>query len=438
MQPQSQSQPSPSAGPSESPSGKNSTYRRSRSYVNDAPSSSLQPEVPKRQRAHSTSRANGSSQSPNASPSSSKSGRQVLRRSTSGEKYSSHHHSPGSSSVSPLAYERGHPLAPIPGSPYNTDASPPSSPSKKSPSRTSTSSKHSTQKDKDKDKDKERHAGLELNVNGTITMKDTPRRKSTAPLPTGSDDGLTRSRSSKSTKSAKSASFVPYRTAQPQSLNAALEKLALSSSLPGASTKKDGGSRLAVAHDERTASRHSTSLGRASGQGFAKPRLSTDPSGVALDRRGSASANACGNSSSSPTTPTTSSIHGTAPTSANGKSKAPSSPTRAQPSAPQLGAGESSSGTTQGGNNKQWMVGMVGREISEPVFDLEATQKMSPVKMRNAGRPILVEQPPKDKNGEAPWDAELGIYTHRKKGFTKYRVCIHLWSWRRYVCDAKH
>ncbi|THH00833.1 hypothetical protein EW026_g1764 [Hermanssonia centrifuga] len=68
--------------------------------------------------------------------------------------------------------------------------------------------------------------------------------------------------------------------------------------------------------------------------------------------------------------------------------------------------------------NRQWMV---GREISSPVFDREATMNMSPIKMRNAGRPILIDQPSKKSGlsqstqGESPWDAELGIYTHRKK-----------------------
>ena len=33
---------------------------------------------------------------------------------------------------------------------------------------------------------------------------------------------------------------------------------------------------------------------------------------------------------------------------------------------------------------------LVGKEISAPVFDAEATKKMLPVRMRAAGKPILV------------------------------------------------
>ena len=240
---------------------------------------------------------------------------------------------------------------------------------------------------------------------GRNAPKDSPtRKKSSIPIPDGrADDGLTRTRSSKSTKSTKSANMVPYRSPQPQSLNAALEKLALASAPPSPNRRKDNGDRLDVGSEER-GGRHSTSLGRASGREMmsGKPRLSMDPSRVAQAGRGGAPA--------TPSTPSkASSTPGLSPTSSfDSKLRTPTSPTRTLPQGPQLTSGESNLGT-----NKQWMAGMTGKEISEPVFDLEATKNMSPVKMRNAGRPILVELPPKDH--DSPWDAELGIYTHRKK-----------------------
>ncbi|KAF7791128.1 hypothetical protein EIP86_002139 [Pleurotus ostreatoroseus] len=388
------------ASPTPNGSGK-PAYRRSRSYVNDGSPKSKSPLSPQsqdsphvRQRAYSTSRATHGRHSPNGSPNSPKSGK-VIRRTASGEKYH-HNHSPAGSSISPLAYERGHPLAPIPGSPYNTDNSPPGSPSKKSIARLSTSSKHS----KERDREKERgggagpSAGLGLQMNGTA-MRDSPRRKSSAPLPSSNhDDGLARSRSSKSTKSAKSASFVPYRSPQPQSLNAALEKLAFSDSL--SKDKQKGGEMLSL--DTPKTARHSTSLGRASGMGALR-RLSTEPTTAG----GGAGAAVNGSNHPSPVSHSTSTSTSTSASALMGKSK--SDP-----------GSQHKNSLHEIGSTKAWASGMIGKEISSPVFDPEATQNMSPVKMRNAGRPILVEQPAKDKERhEAPWDAELGMYANRKR-----------------------
>lgn len=249
-------------------------------------------------------------------------------------------------SASPLAYERGHPLAPIPGSPYATDASPPGSPSsKRSASRASHNSKH--------DKEKERNISSSSNVTPT---KEPIKRKSTS-----KEDGVARSRSAKSTKS--NLEYMPYRAPQPQSLTAALEMIAKTSSPVSAISRgekekdkqKDGGSnkRLAGTSDDHPP-QLSASLGRTSGQAFVRPRVSIEPNST-VGRLG-------------------------------GTATVPSSPTRdtnkenkSQPKSP---TSPPASGKAEGR--------LIGRDISAPVFDPEATLNMSPVKMRNAGKPILI------------------------------------------------
>lgn len=201
-------------------------YRRSRSYTSDIDTSNLsssQSQSPNgdfhpRRRSQSSTRSTptkSSSASPNLSPAlaNKKQGQNGVYRSPSG-----HGHEASSSSYSgPLSYQRGHPLDPIPGSPYATDASAPGTPtsaSRKSlsviPANANTNGRPSTSREHiSKDKERER--------------EEFPRRKSTQDDIIGAT-GLARSRSTKS------STFISYRAPQPQSLTAALEMIALSNS----------------------------------------------------------------------------------------------------------------------------------------------------------------------------------------------------------------
>ena len=311
-------------------------YRRSRSYADERDSLQTQPDPRTRRRSHSTARLN-SVPSPNASPSPAAK-KQALRRSISSDRFAA-------AQVSPLSYERGHPLAPIPGSPYATDASPPPSPSaKRRPSLASSLSRP-----------------LEIDTKGkapATSRLESPKRKSTTVL---SDDNLARSRSSKSTKATAHLVSYHHHSPQPQSLNAALEKMALQSSQSSSSNpahspvqEKDARQqqqqRLGTPEDRAPRASVSISLGRASGQSFTRPRVSTDP--------------AASNGTKYP----------------SGSATTPSSPARNKENASeQLG--------TAGAGGK-----LIGKEISAPVFNVEATLNMTPVKMRNAGKPILVER----------------------------------------------
>lgn len=199
--------------------------------------------------------------------------------------------------------------------------------------------------------------------------------------------------------------FVPYRAPQPQSLNAALEKLAFSSS-PDSSThdkgkgkEKDKGQRLGDANND-SGGRLSISLGRVSGQ-IMRQRTSADPAGS-------------GDRSRSITAPNS-------PSKDNKESKTlwrsqhPSSAALSSKASSPVATGEpSSNGKSEGS--------IIGREISAPVFDAEATNNMSPVKMRNAGKPILV--PPQNgrpsmtdpgQHDGAMLDGDLGQYFPKKR-----------------------
>lgn len=344
--------------PSKSSPNDKPAYRRSRSYA-EGDSPQAQADSRARRRSHSTARLN-SAPSPNASPTPAPK-KQTLRRSVSSDRFAANQ-------ASPLSYERGHPLAPIPGSPYATDASPPPSPStKRRPSQAS-----SVSRPLDADKGK------------AVARFDSPKRKST----TIQDDNLARSRSSKSTKS---AHMVSYHSPQPQSLNAALEKIALqtsqSSSNSAQSTALDSKQRLTAPEDR--VPRQSVSLGRASGQSLARPRVSIDP---VVHKHPSGSA-------TTPNSPT------------KNKENAETPP----PSAT-----------------------FIGREISAPVFNVEATLNMMPVKMRNAGKPILVERASQEPgrtssvNGNrhdmggvesGPLD-ELGMYFSSKRRTSLHTGCV--------------
>ena len=134
------------------PNGK-PAYRRSRSYNSEHGQS---PASNPNRRSQSSTRSTPATSSRQAhsnqsTPTPSPGKRQHLRRSSSGERYSSHFN--GRESQSPLAYQRGHPLAPIPGSPYATDTSPPPSPSgRKSTSARSRAGSRASAKEKEKDR----------------------------------------------------------------------------------------------------------------------------------------------------------------------------------------------------------------------------------------------------------------------------------------------
>ncbi|KAI0743437.1 hypothetical protein C8Q80DRAFT_1106807 [Daedaleopsis nitida] len=211
------------------------TYRRSRSYMNEREAgrspkngnSSLQP-----RRSHSSTRSSPAS-SPTASPRNGSTGQRTHlgRKSTSSTE---HLHQSSGSQGGPLSYERGHPLAPIPGSPYNTDASPSPTPSIH---------------------DRGSLAGTPVNgARKEKTKKDSPNQKSKT-----DDATLNRSRS-------KSSSYMEYRSPQPQSLSAALEMIALNSS-------------QSSSNQDRSVSEHGHSVGPGTPLQDSPPRvrINTDP-----------------------------------------------------------------------------------------------------------------------------------------------------------------
>lgn len=227
-------------------------YRRSRSYLNEREatgqshkngSGTVQP----RRSQSSTRNSPGRTQhSPPSPTSSSPRPGSAGKRGTSGRKSASStdhlHHSSGSQG-GPLSYDRGHPLAPIPGSPYNTDASPSPAPSIH---------------------DKVSVPGTPVNrQRNDAVKKDSPHQKSKT-----DDNTLGRSRS-------KSSSYMEYRSPQPQSLSAALEMIALSNSQSSGSQDKSSVSESG--HGLRTSTPLQDSPPRV--------RINTDPkmlSGVSL------------------------------------------------------------------------------------------------------------------------------------------------------------
>ncbi|KAI0915670.1 hypothetical protein AcV5_003527 [Taiwanofungus camphoratus] len=292
-------------------------YRRSHSYTNDKESSSQSPENNVQSRRSQSTTRNFSvkaSQSNTTSPSSSKK-QQLSRKSTTS---SEHLRSSSNTSGGPLSYPRGHPLAPIPGSPYATDASPPPSPSSQKSMLSLNDQQLPTKKAKEKDS--------------------PPRRKSMA-------DDLTIGRSR-----SKSSSYLSYKSPQPQSLTAALEMIALSSSQSSASTEKHRATSSDNGHGERSFTDQP------------RLRVSTDPV-----MNGSATAPA------SPMLP-------------KGKKKDKASmlpsPRRPMPSLPHV-SGRSVSGPTP--------VSLHGKVISSPIYDAEATLSLSPMENPDAARPIPVD-----------------------------------------------
>ena len=213
-------------------------YRRSRSYMNEREAGQTQKNGGGGEPRRSQSTTRGSPGQANSSPSSSspRSG-STGKRGQSGRKSTSStehlHHSSGSQG-GPLAYERGHPLAPIPGSPYNTDASPSPAPSVHDRPSASGTPVNGQRKD--------------------ATKKDSPHQKSKT-----DDSTLGRSRS-------KSSSYMEYRSPQPQSLSAALEMIALS------------GSQSSSNHDKSSSEHgHGYRTGTPLQDSPPKVRINTDP-----------------------------------------------------------------------------------------------------------------------------------------------------------------
>ncbi|KAI0768673.1 hypothetical protein BD413DRAFT_478710 [Trametes elegans] len=327
-------QKQPVGGPDRMP------YRRSRSYMTDKEAAqndrfnrgaggTLQP----RRSQSSTRSSPGRTQHTSPSASSPRTG--SSKRAPSGRKSvssSDHQHHSSGSQPGPLAYERGHPLDPIPGSPYNTDASPSPAPSlggRKSMSGTPVNGR--TPKTQKEEKDS------------------IPQRKSTA-----DDSTLGRSRS-------KSSSYMQYRSPQPQSLNAALEMIALSSSQSSSNS-----------HDKQDGSEngHGSRSGTPSLQ-ESPPRVRINTDIKFLGVQGSR-----GDQTHSNTPPDTPSRFRF-----RGKGGTQPSPMRPSPVSPQ--PRRSVSGPVG--------VQLRGKFISSPVPDPEATRHMCQMINRTGGTPIPID-----------------------------------------------
>ncbi|PCH43832.1 hypothetical protein WOLCODRAFT_138616 [Wolfiporia cocos MD-104 SS10] len=196
------------------------SYRRSHSFVSGKSSAQHSGTEAARQRRRSHSSAVNSpskTSSGNASPNSRK--QTMHRPATSGE----HKQSASNSSAGPLAYPCGHPLAPIPGSPYVSDrSSNPPTPTRKSMSATSMHE-------------------LFVKAGETDGGKDVTKAKHT-----GRESRSSMSRS-------KSSGYLSYRAPQPQSLSAALEMIALSDS-QSSSSASDKRASSETRHSARTPS----------------------------------------------------------------------------------------------------------------------------------------------------------------------------------------
>lgn len=191
------------------------------------------PALPSR-RSHSSTRSSPArvhAQSLTSTPSPSARYRD-LRQSTSSSAQHPLNYNPVT--ASPLSYQRGHPLAPIPGSPYATDSSPPATPSgRKSSPSTSLKAKGNASGNKG---DGEAEVG-----------EGSPRkRKSTLATSTtefGGGGSASSSPGGKNSANRKSVAMVPYRPPQPQSLTAALEIIALQTSPSGSPEDKEKNTR---------------------------------------------------------------------------------------------------------------------------------------------------------------------------------------------------
>ncbi|KAL6310302.1 hypothetical protein BKA93DRAFT_721925 [Sparassis latifolia] len=307
-------------------------YRRSHSYTNDK-DLSRQSQSPRRRSQSSTRRSPPGTPTQLSSPGSLKK-QQAVRRTSSNE---SHLPSPNASG-GPLAYPRGHSLAPIPGSPYATDVSPPPSPS-------SRRSKPSTP----------------VRERAPDGEKDSPPRMMTA----AAADSLGGSRS-------KSSSYLSYHAPQPQSLSAALEMIALSNS----NSQSSNYSEIQPLHAYSDSGHIEPSSSSSSHTDRPHVRISTDP-GV----NGSLRPGHIRGHDSPPATPLR----------MKGKSRekgsVPPSPRRPVPSIPQSSA--------KGTKTVSGAVQLRGKDISGPVVNREAAMNLSPMPDPTTGQPIPVECNPK-------------------------------------------
>lgn len=306
-------------------------YRRSRSYVSeqDVSGQNRSPRSTLQNRRSQSSTRSSPVKSTNVNSGSGGYKKSARRPSSSGEPMNPTSGIGGG----PLSYPRGHPLAPIPGSPYMSDASSQAS----SPTgRKSVSLGERSTKGKAQETERHSHSG----------------RRSIA-----DDLALGRSRSS---------NYLSYRSPQPQSLSAALEMIALSSSQSSTST----GKHHAVSdssHEERSAMQE-TRRARTDGghdehasQDLRRLRISTDP------------------------LPDTTSPSPTSPAWLKGKKKEktlmPPSPRRPIPALPHLG-GRSVSNPIP--------VSLHGKVISSPIYNADATKMLNPV-LDLMSAPIAVE-----------------------------------------------
>ncbi|KAI0356324.1 hypothetical protein OH77DRAFT_253772 [Trametes cingulata] len=333
--------------PQKQPSGtpERMPYRRSRSYTSDKDaaqngrsSRGAGGALQARPSQSSTRSSPGRTQHVPPSPKTSSSSRpsSSSKRAQSGHKSASnsdHHHDSSGSHAGPVAYERGHPLDPIPGSPYNTDAAPSPAPSvngRKSMSATPVNGQRHESPRKEKDS--------------------IPQRKSTT-----DDSTLGRSRS-------KSSSYMQYRSPQPQSLNAALEMIALSSSQSSSNS-----------HDKHDGSEngHSARSGTPSLQESPpRVRINTDPKLLGVAARNDQT-----HTSTPPDTPLRFRFKG------KDKGSVPPSPMKVAIASPQPRRSVSGPSVVQ----------LRGKFISTPVLDPEATRHMSQMINRGNATPIPVD-----------------------------------------------
>ncbi|KAH9920684.1 uncharacterized protein B0H18DRAFT_1095853 [Fomitopsis serialis] len=252
------------------------------------------------------------------------------RRSATG---GDHVRSGTTSSGGPLAYPRGHPLAPIPGSPYMSDAS--AAPSRKSMSAQSINDRYAK-------------------------SQDAARREEQREGEDGAQHGSKHDSSTVGRSRSKTSSYLSYRAPQPQSLSAALEMIALSDSQSTTSSVSTDKLRTASenGHGERSA-----------------PASLLDPRKLRIS------------------TEHGDGLH-TAPASPNpmwsrgkkmGKMGAPPSPRRPIPALPHFGGARSVSSPTP--------AIIKGNVISTPIYNADATRDMSQTMNPGTVPPKLYRQP---------------------------------------------
>ncbi|TFK87015.1 RhoGAP-domain-containing protein [Polyporus arcularius HHB13444] len=354
-------------------------YRRSRSYLNEreaAGQNHKNGSGPLQHRRSQSSTRSSPGRTTHTPPSPTSASPRTSSRGNSGRKSSTEHlhHNPGSQG-SPLAYERGHPLAPIPGSPYNTDADAATSPA---PSDRDQASAPATPSGRRRD----------------ATKKDSPHQKSKT------DDATPgRSRS-------KSSSYMQYRSPQPQSLTAALEMIALSNSQSSGSQDKSSVSENG--HGARTPLQESPP----------RVKINTDPkmlSGASL-----------GDTLHTPETPLRFKFR------ISKDKSVPPSPSRPIPAAPQL-RGRQISSPVLNPEASQHMSQIVDRNGSTPI-PIDIYQKTGRTASFNTGKyPVLPQDLASDIQQFAESDfAQRYFSTHRTGFIFKRKIPVaQIMTWQK-------